>query len=252
MDRVLIVAAAGRGSRLGAAGPKALVRVAGQPMLERLLAMHRATVDRVVVVAAPDTLADFERFVAGSGAPVDLAVQAEPTGMLDAVLAARAVVAAWRPRRVAITWCDQIALADRTIARVAARARSAGAPALVFPTFVMDHPYIHFDRNAAGAIVGVRQRREGDEMPERGESDLGLFDLSFGAYDRDLDHFASGPVPAGRTGERNFLPFIPWLAARQTVETVAGESQIETVGINTPEDLRAVQDHLSPGGRPLR
>jgi hypothetical protein len=89
-------------------------------------------------------------------------------------------------------------------------------------------------------------------MPGRGESDLGLFDLSFGAYDRDLDHFASGPVPAGRTGERNFLPFIPWLAARQTVETVAGESQIETVGINTPEDLRAVQDHLSPGGRPLR
>ena len=252
MDRVLIIAAAGRGSRLGAAGPKALVRVAGQPMLERLLAMHRATVDRVIVVAAPDTLADFELFVAGRDVPVDLAVQHAPTGMLDAVLAARAVVARWRPVRVALTWCDQIALADPTIARVAARARAADAPALVFPTFVMDHPYIHFDRDGGGTIVGVRQRREGDEMPERGESDMGLFDLSLDAYSRDLDQFASGPVPGGQTGERNFLPFIPWLAARRVVETVAGQSPIETVGVNTPEELRAVQDHLSPGGRPPR
>jgi CTP:molybdopterin cytidylyltransferase MocA len=253
MDRVLIVPAAGRGSRLGADGPKALVPVAGQPMLARLLALHRPTVDRAIVVAAPDALPAFERFVGGHGVPVELAVQPSPTGMLDAVLSARSWVAAWRPRRIAVTWCDQVAILPATIARVAARALAADAPALVFPTFVMERPYIHFDRDAGGSIAAVRHRREGDAMPERGESDLGLFDMSLEAYLRDLDEFASTPEPGGRTGERNFLPFIPWLAARRRVETVPGASPIETVGVNTPEELRLVQDHLKKVGssRPL-
>jgi bifunctional N-acetylglucosamine-1-phosphate-uridyltransferase/glucosamine-1-phosphate-acetyltransferase GlmU-like protein len=248
MDRVLIVPAAGRGRRLGASVPKALVPVAGRPMLERVLALHAPTVNRVVVVAAPDAHAAFEQFAAGCALPVDLAIQREATGMLDAVLQARALVLAARPARVLVSWCDQIAVAPGTIARLAARTSAPDAPALAFPTFILDTPYIHFDRDGSGRIVGVRQRREGDTMPERGETDLGLFDLSTQAYGDELPRFASAAVPGSGTGERNFLPFIPWLAARQQVETVAGESAIESLGINTPDDLQVVE-HFLAGAR---
>jgi bifunctional UDP-N-acetylglucosamine pyrophosphorylase/glucosamine-1-phosphate N-acetyltransferase len=252
MDRLLIVPAAGRGSRLGSSGPKALVQVAGMPMLDHLLAMHRTTVDRIVVVVAPAAVDAFTRFVAARKAPMDIAVQDSPTGMLDAIAIAAPMVAARRPRRVAITWCDQIAVADTTIRRVYERVTSADAPSLVLPTLIVDDPYIHFERDASGRIVRVRQRREGDLMPDRGETDMGLFDLSVAAYLDDLPEFSRAVSADPGTGERNFLPFIPWLAARKPVETVAGGSRIETIGVNTPAELAAIEAHLAGSGRLVR
>lgn len=249
MDRLLIVPAAGRGSRLGLQVPKALVEVAGLPMLEHLLAMHRATVDRVVVVVAPDAVDVFSRFVAGRQAPVDLAVQDSPTGMLDAIRLAAPIVAGHRPGRVAITWCDQIALSEATIRHVHERAMLADAAPLVVATLMVDQPYIHFERDRSGRIVRVCQRREGDLMPVRGETDMGLFDLSIDAYLEDLSAFSHQTVADAGTGERNFLPFIPWLAARARVETVAGRASIETVGVNTPDELALIEAHLAGGGR---
>jgi bifunctional N-acetylglucosamine-1-phosphate-uridyltransferase/glucosamine-1-phosphate-acetyltransferase GlmU-like protein len=251
MDRLLIVPAAGRGSRLGSSDPKALVQVAGMPMLDHLLAMHRATVEHVVVVVAPDAVDAFARFVAARDAPVELAVQQSPTGMLDAIALAAPVVAVRRPRRVAVTWCDQIAIADATIRRVYERAISHDAAPLLLPTLMVDCPYIHFERDTSGRIVHVLQRREGDVMPDRGETDMGLFDLSLAAYLDDLTEFSQATSPHGATGERNFLPFIPWLAGRRPVETVPGGSVIETVGVNTPAELAAIEAHLA-GSRSVR
>ena len=245
MDRLLIVPAAGRGTRLHAAGPKALVPVAGRPMLDHLLHLHRGTVDHVVVVAAPSAVTAFADFAAEHRTAMDIAVQHDPTGMLDAIAAAAPFVASHRPIRVAVTWCDQIALRPGTVRRVRDLAVSRAAPDLVLATMTVDDPYIHFDRAEDGRITGVRQRREGDVMPRHGETDMGLFDLSLAAYLEELPRFAATVVPARGTGERNFLPFIPWLAARGSVETVRGESPIEAVGINTAEDLRNVEAHLS-------
>ena len=248
MDRILIVPAAGRGSRLGVETPKALVPVNGRPMLDHLLQRHGPFVNRVVVVVAPAAVDVFAAFAAERGAAIDLVIQPQPTGMLDAIALAQPVVAAHRPARVAVTWCDQIALSSSTIARLSDRAMSAAAPALVFPTALVERPYIHFDRDATGRIVGVRQRREGDRMPDRGETDMGLFDLSLNAYLDHLTTFAGEARISEGTGERNFLPFIPWLAARTPVETLPGGSPIEAVGINTPEELAAVAAHLAREG----
>ena len=82
-------------------------------------------------------------------------------------------------------------------------------------------------------------------MPDRGETDMGLFDLSLEAYVRQLPVFARNAATSGGTGERNFLPFIPWLAARASVATIVGTASIETVGINTPEELAAVEAYLA-------
>jgi len=62
MSRLLVIPAAGLGSRLGASVPKVLVRVAGETMLDRLLALYRGFVDRVVEAARPALAAVWERF----------------------------------------------------------------------------------------------------------------------------------------------------------------------------------------------
>ena len=244
MDRLLIVPAAGRGSRLGVAGPKALVPVAGRPMLEHLLQRHRPFVDRFIVVVAPSAMDRFAAFAAGQDTPIDFVAQPHPTGMLDAIMLARQLVERHRPRRVAVTWCDQIAVASATIERLRRRSMSSAAPALVFATLKVEAPYIHFERDQRGQIVGVRQRREGDSMPDFGETDMGLFDLSLKAYLDELPVFAKDARESSATGERNFLPFIPWLATRAVVDSIQGVATIETVGINTPDELAAVEAHL--------
>lgn len=209
-------------------------------MLDHLLQVFQPFVEEVVVVAHPsfsERIRDHLR--TNASLPFDVVVQEQPTGMLDAIT----IAAPWVDRdtfdRVWITWCDQVGVLRDTLMRMA-RAETAGSPALVFPIVHRRDPYIHFARAADGGISAVLQRREGDVMPDEGDSDMGVFSLSMTAFVERLPQFASGVTPGTGTGERNFLPFIPWLAARDAVATVACTDPQEAVGINTPEELAAM------------
>jgi bifunctional N-acetylglucosamine-1-phosphate-uridyltransferase/glucosamine-1-phosphate-acetyltransferase GlmU-like protein len=238
MGRLLIVPAAGAGSRLGGDVPKILVPVAGRPMIDWLVDRYRPVAREIVVVAHPS----FSGRLRGAFEVVE---QHERTGMLDAVLLAAPVVARARPDEVWITWGDQVGVLPATIERLAAVMSETPRPAAALPTVRRTDPYIHFDRDASGRLSGLRQRREGDPMPPIGEGDMGLFALTRDAYERRLPEFADGIAPGRATGERNFVPFIPWLAARETVATFPCTDERESVGINTPEDLRFMEDWIA-------
>ena len=81
-------------------------------------------------------------------------------------------------------------------------------------------------------------------MPDDGESDAGLFDLSLSAYSTGLPAYAAAPQIGARTRERNFVPFVAWMAERGPVATVDCTEPEEAVGINTPEELRQIEEHL--------
>jgi bifunctional UDP-N-acetylglucosamine pyrophosphorylase / glucosamine-1-phosphate N-acetyltransferase len=243
VDRVLLIPAAGTGSRLGAGVPKALAPVAGQPMISRLLDLYRPHAARRVVVVSPGALEQVRAVLAGEPA-VALVVQDTPSGMLDAILLARGEIAAAAPRRVLITWCDQVAIAPATIAAVTAAAAAQPEPPVVMPVCRSKDPYVHLVRDNAGAIARVLHRREGDEMPAEGESDAGVFDLSLEAYLRWLPEYAAAPDIGARTGERNFVPFTAWAAARGPVVTIPCVDREEAVGINTPEELVRIEAYL--------
>jgi len=246
MSRLLIIPAAGTGSRLGANVPKVLVEVAGMTMLERLLGLYRSSVDHVVLIINP-AFDDVVRQHVGRAVDanrITCVQQPQPTGMLDAILLAAAVARRLAPSSVWITWCDQIAVHRRTIARMSERTAMGLHDAMVLPTVMQGPPYVHLERGANGRIIRVLHRREGDPMPAVGESDIGLFALSAATYFTGLSAYAR-EVEIGRaTGERNFLPFIPWLARTETVATFPAEDPMEAVGINTPQDLAAVERYL--------
>ena len=81
-------------------------------------------------------------------------------------------------------------------------------------------------------------------MPEQGESDMGLFAMPGRTFEHDLQDYAREVPPGAATGERNFLPFVPWLAQRKHVTTFACTDPMEAIGINTPDELRQVEDWL--------
>lgn len=244
--RLLVIPAAGAGSRLGAETPKVLVPVAGRPMLDHLLVIYRSWISSAVVVAHPSFAQTLREYLAGRADTPEVVVaeQHARTGMLDAVLLAASTVAARRPDEVWVTWGDQVGVLQPTIARLAAAMAATPRPSLALPTVPGPAPYTHFERDADGRIVRFLQRREGDVMPAEGESDMGLFALTRECYERDLPEYARAVRPGEATGERNFVPFVAWQAARNHIVTVPCTDAREAIGVNTPEDLRTVERWL--------
>jgi bifunctional N-acetylglucosamine-1-phosphate-uridyltransferase/glucosamine-1-phosphate-acetyltransferase GlmU-like protein len=244
-SRLLVVPAAGLGSRLGRGVPKLLVPVAGRPMIDRILDLYRDHVSRVVIVVNPAVAVQVRRHVESrrDSLRIECVEQPAPTGMLDAIMTAlpsmRDASSVW------ITWCDQVAVHHSTIERLSLATRRASCPPLVMPTVIREDPYIHFERDRTGRITRVLHRREGDDMPRRGEGDIGLFALSRLACTELLAQYAREVETGGATGERNFLPFIPWLARAHEIATFVCTHPMEAVGVNTPEELRMVENYLA-------
>ena len=258
MTRALVIPAAGAGTRLGSDRAKALTPVANRPMIDWLIERHAPYVTRIVVVASAAAGNQLRAHLAASSIAHDVVVQARATGMLDAIRLAELALRASSgplgsdpngplPAWVWITWCDQVAVSAETAARLARACDEAGEHvAVVMPTVARDAPYIHLARDAEGRIARILQAREGDTMPARGEGDMGLFALSRRAFFELLPQFDVEDVARGSgTRERNFLPFLAWLRGRAEVLTFAVDAEIESIGINTREELQRVERHLA-------
>lgn len=250
MNRLLLVPAAGRGRRLGGGRPKVLHPVAGLPMIDHLFRLYGSWVDAFVLVVNPRALDEVRSHCETvAPRPVYFETQAEPTGMLDAVLEPIERVRRLWPAWVWVTWCDQICIRPRTVSRLA-QCCNSGDAAVVMPTARRDTPYVHLVRRDDGLITGVLHSREGDAMPVRGEQDTGLFAMSKSCYLEDLPSFARCSDAGGTgesTGERNLLPFVPWIAQRATVKTLEA-SEFETLGVNDPADVTRAEEILRREG----
>jgi bifunctional N-acetylglucosamine-1-phosphate-uridyltransferase/glucosamine-1-phosphate-acetyltransferase GlmU-like protein len=141
---------------------------------------------------------------------------------------------------VAIVWGDQVALRRHSVEACLRLHQGPLHPDLTCPTVLRDHPYIHFERDTEGCISALRQAREGDPMPERGESDTGFFCFRTASLIRLLEDRQAG----SGTGEVNFLPVIPKAARQGVVLTPHIMHVEETVGINSPEDAARLEHFL--------
>ena len=243
-SRHLVVPAAGLGTRLGAGRPKLLVPVGGAPMIDRLLDLFRDYVGAATIVVHPSFEIEVRAHLAAHPS-VSLAVQHEPTGMLDAIMLADAGVRRVPPDEVWIVWCDQVAIHPTTIRTLARTTASKPGAALVFPTVRRASPYIHLQRDPDGRIVRILHRREGDSMPAEGESDMGLFAMPTPSFTDLLPQYAATVAPGAATRERNFLPFIAWASRAHDVVTFPAVDEMEAVGVNTPEELQLVEAYLA-------
>ena len=243
MHRLLIIPAAGLGSRLGASKPKPLVEVNGRPMLSHLEDLYRPFVDDIVVVANPASSADIVEWGRHSKR-ISVTEQLSPTGMLDAILLAAPFVRDKEPAEIWITWSDQVGvLPARSSGSRPRPPPRPGRPSRCRPSRACTRTSISSatppDGSAASSSAAKAMR-----CRQEGESDMGLFAMTRETFELDLPEYARDVPPGAATGERNFLPFIPWLAQRTTVATFPCTDPMEAIGINTPDELRQVEAWL--------
>ena len=166
----------------------------------------------------------------------------KPTGMLDAILLAHLESSAIGPVACWMTWCDQVAIRPNDAGPASRRRRAdRRRRRSCCRRAVRPDPYIHFARDASGRIARVLHRREGDAMPDVGESMPACSTCRCAAYLELAAGVRAAPAVGAGTGERNFLPFVAWVAARGPVVTVPCTEPRRGVGINTPEELARVE-----------
>lgn len=165
-DFSVVVLAAGRGTRMRSALPKALHPVAGVPMVRLLCDLAReAGAGQVVVVAAPATM---DGVTAAVGDGVEVAVQSEPRGTGHAALAARATATR---QHVLVVNVDLPLLSRRTLLELAGR-HLASTAALTFLTAYLDDPsgYGRVVRRS-GRVHGVVEEADADAVT-RGQPEV--------------------------------------------------------------------------------
>jgi bifunctional UDP-N-acetylglucosamine pyrophosphorylase/glucosamine-1-phosphate N-acetyltransferase len=234
-----VIPAAGRGTRLGYDLPKVLFPVAGRPILDWLLDLLLPVCGRIVVVASPSGAGSIAEHVGRRcGERGAVAIQPEPLGMANAVESGMPFV---NTARTLVVWGDQVALRPSTIA-CAIRQHVGSAALATVPSILRKNPYIHFERELDGRLKKVLQAREGDAMPEVGESDTGLFLFQTVALRRYLSRAPKSPECRGaKTGEVNFLPLLPLVdSAPGNVVSLRIVEESESVGVNSRAEAEAL------------
>ena len=236
-----LIPAAGRGSRLGFSKAKILFEVAGQSILERLIRLLQPACDRFVFVLSPEGAADVEtvldRLLPGRYC---VAVQQEPRGMADAIASGLPFV---DTRNTLIIWGDQVAIRPSSIEFCVKVHQGPAQPAATCPTLLRANPYIHFERDDSGRVSRILQAREGDRMPETGESDSGLFLFQTEALRSYLARLpAAADAIGAKTGERNFLPIFPLIDEQPgALVCLRIMTEAESVGVNSKSDAEFLE-----------
>ena len=168
-DLAAVVMAGGLGTRVKSATPKHLHALLGRRMVDWVIQAARdAGVQRVVVVASPDTAALFDG--------LEVAVQQTPLGTGDAVRAARDALADAKGDVLVLNG-DVPALTPELLRALVETHRAAGAAGTVL-SFEPDdlRAYGRIVRDAAGGLARIVEA--GDASPE----ELALGEVNSGIY----------------------------------------------------------------------
>jgi bifunctional N-acetylglucosamine-1-phosphate-uridyltransferase/glucosamine-1-phosphate-acetyltransferase GlmU-like protein len=242
---------------MGLSYPKTLYPIRGKPILQHILEAAIPLVHEAVVIVSPQGKPLIEAFLSSrSLGQITTAIQETPVGMADAVEIGVRALGGTQPCDYLIIWGDQVTVRTETLRELKDQHLRSGAW-LTLPTTRKRNPYIHIVRDADGNVVDVLEAREGDPMPEVGESDCGVFlcrgeylldglvELERATYDPNSGVFRRLDQRSSATGEFNFLPLITlWSRSMRSVQALPLATELESLGVNTPSDVQTLESKL--------
>jgi len=234
---LVLVMAAGEGTRMRSSLPKMLHPVCGRPMVAwPILAAREAGAGRVAAIVSPN-----RDISAGFPGEVETVVQPRPDGTGGAVRAALPLVE--EATTVLVLSGDVPLISTETIVGLMETHAASGAAATML-TIELDDPgsYGRVVRDSSGEVERVVETKTaGDATPEQ----LAIHEINAGAYAFDAAPLAealSDLVSDNAQGEYYLPDALPALRdAGHRVVAHLTEDLAVTMGINNRSDLAAVE-----------
>ncbi len=159
---LIVVLAAGKGTRMKSALPKVLHKIAGRSMLGHVLALSAASgAAQIAVVAGPD-MADVEAEAAATIPGCSLHRQRVQAGTADAVLAARESIAA-HTGDVLVLYADTPLIQPGTIAALRALLDQGASVAVLGFRPRDPNGYGRLLTDSAGQLIAIREDKDASD-----------------------------------------------------------------------------------------
>jgi bifunctional UDP-N-acetylglucosamine pyrophosphorylase/glucosamine-1-phosphate N-acetyltransferase len=236
---VVVILAAGQGTRMRSATPKLLHTLCGRPVIAWPIAAARAAgAKKVVVVGGPDRA--LEPVLPADGAVV-LAVQQEPRGTADAVASAAEHIDRDAP---VIVLCGDVPLMTGEALRALTATHEQHHASATMLTMLLDDPtgYGRVVRGPDGAVERVVEtKKPGDATP----GELEIREVNGGVYafaGGDLLDALAKITPDNAQGELYLPDVLPLLRAKDKVVVAhTVDDPALALGINDRGDLAQVR-----------
>lgn len=243
---VAVILAAGRGTRMGSDLPKVLHELGGLPLVSYpLRAVRAAGVDTIVVVVGHGRERVEERIASDPDAgPVRFAVQSEQLGTGHAVLCALPALPDGASDALILSG-DVPLVRAATLGRLMA-ARAATPARIAIATFRPPSPsgYGRIVRDAGGRVLRIREEVDASEAERTiGEVNAGIYCVATDVLREELPRL-------GRDNEKGEI-YLTDLVARQAPKGPVGTVEVsatEVAGVNTPEQLAALESRVHQDG----
>ncbi len=235
--RVLVLAA-GKGTRMRSHLPKVMHKVAGIPMLERVLGAARGLGPERLAVVVSDMVDLFEHTFGGNQPPIEWVLQAERLGTGHAVLQGRTAMERGGDADLLILCGDMPRLRTETLERFLVRWRESGADAVIASTKVPDPTgYGRILRDAGGQFRGIVEER--DAQPEQRV----IREINTGIYAARTHELMEALTKVGNSNDQGeyYLPdaFTVLLKQGARVEAIELAPADEFEGVNDRVQLSA-------------
>jgi bifunctional UDP-N-acetylglucosamine pyrophosphorylase/glucosamine-1-phosphate N-acetyltransferase len=242
-----VIPAAGLGSRLGSELPKLLLPVTNTDTVWSILRAKLLTlVQHIHIIVSSRAESLVRDAIERDGELVSLSIQPKPIGMGDAIFQG---YQQWSKYDVIlIIWGDQVFVAQQTL-QAAIQLHQGTANTIVLPLTLTQNPYVEYVFDVNQKLSQVKQSREGDICASEGWADVGTFLLSVKELLPAWQDYLRTKTQGTQTGEINFLPFLPFLAAHDWhVKPMTVDDIRQARGINTAADLAFFQNLFNTEG----
>jgi UDP-N-acetylglucosamine diphosphorylase/glucosamine-1-phosphate N-acetyltransferase len=238
-DTAVIILAAGLGTRMKSNKAKVLHEILGRPMISYVVETARAVAGKNVVLVIGHQ-ADRVKTVVAKQADVQFAYQEKQLGTGHAVLCAMPVLHQ-DVRHVMILCGDVPLLGPKTLHGFVNEHRSQKRVLSVLAVHLSDPKgYGRIVRGRGGNVIGIVE--EADATPN--QKAIQLINTGIYCVDRDFLGSALQQIRADNTQGEYYLTDIVELAhqADLPIGVTMGENADEFMGINSREQLEAVQE----------
>jgi len=252
MKKVIVIPAAGKGSRLQSDLPKLFTAVyQSKSIFDLIMEQGTSHVDEIILLLSPSGKEYFESNIAANAPKnVHVWVQESATGMFDAMNQVFGILLNRQEDfQLIVQWGDQ-PFCDAELHQTLFSDLETYQVSV--PLVWVSTPYVQFK---LGSPLAVWESREGEKCDAFGFKDMGIFAFTRESIESAWPLYKIN-APFGKvTGERNFVKFFETIQQKTVIFWRLDQPYYKSIGINTPEELNEAnlflnqKEQISQGSR---